>query len=193
MVTRRTYRVIAFGVTARPRSSSRAQHARAPARAQRRARRARRALARESSPSRLPGAREAPHASPSEHSDAASPVREAPHASPSEHSDAALRCAKRRTLLRASTAMLPSGARSAARFSERAQRCCLSGARSAARSRRSARQAVQPHARKHVELSDFGTSRSRSANKDMTHESWRSCFGTPEGVEPGGRPPQPNA
>jgi hypothetical protein len=37
-------------------------------------------------------------------------------------------------------------------------------------SRPSARQAVQPHARKYVELSDFGTSRSRSANKELSHE-----------------------
>jgi hypothetical protein len=96
MVTRRAYRVPAFGVPARPRSFAPATRAKQPA---------------------------------------ACPVR-----------------AERRTLVSVSS------------------RC----ARSAARPRRSARQAVQPHARKRVELTDFGTIRSRSTNKEMTHESWRN-------------------
>jgi hypothetical protein len=51
----------------------------------------------------------------------------------------------------------------------------LSGAREAPHaSRASACQAAQPHARKHVELADFGTIRSRSTNEEITHESWRN-------------------
>jgi hypothetical protein len=51
----------------------------------------------------------------------------------------------------------------------------LSGARGAPHaSRPGARQASQPRARKYVELTDFGTIRSRSANKELTHESWRN-------------------
>src|SRR3954469_839001 len=47
-----------------------------------------------------------------------------------------------------------------------------SGAREAQHaSRLSARQAVQPHARKYVELSDFGTIRSRSTNEMEAHEN----------------------
>src|SRR6187549_2211655 len=46
-----------------------------------------------------------------------------------------------------------------------------SGAREAPHaSRRSAREGVQPHARKFVELSDFGTIRSRSANEARPRE-----------------------
>ncbi len=47
-------------------------------------------------------------------------------------------------------------------------------ARSAARFASGARRAVQPHARKHVDLTGFGTIRSRSANNELTHESRRN-------------------
>ncbi len=89
--------------------------------------------------------------------------------------------------------------RSDAAISERAQRCCdlwcarsatrplvlLSGARVAPHARAGARaKQVQPHARKFVELTDFGTIRSHlSSNKEITHESWRTRFETPEGVD----------
>ena len=48
-------------------------------------------------------------------------------------------------------------------------RCPRSAARLAP-----ARAPVQPLARKHVELTDFGTLRSRPTNKELTHESWRN-------------------
>jgi hypothetical protein len=49
------------------------------------------------------------------------------------------------------------------------------GARAAPHaSRPRARQTAQPHAQKYVELSDFGRIRSRSANKELSHESWRN-------------------